>query len=76
MRCCSVQDTASYTWPERVLLLDSVMTVVPIGHSEARLPGEGLSVFSRGVLMYLQQVRGVSIVSCMENIELWCVGAA
>ena len=42
---------------------------------EARLPGEGLSVFSRGVLMYLRQVRGVPILSRMENIELWCVGA-
>ena len=31
VRCCSVQDTASYTCPERVLLLDFVTTVVPIG---------------------------------------------
>ena len=43
---------------------------------EARLHGEGLSVFSRGVLMYLQQVGVVPILSCMKNIELWCVGAA
>ena len=43
---------------------------------EARLHGEGLSVFPRGVLMCLRQVGVVSILSCMENIELWCVGAA
>ena len=75
-RCCSVQDAESYTRSERVLLLDSVTTVVPIGIVEARLHGEGLSVFSRGVLMYLRQVGIVPILSCMENIELWCVGAA
>ena len=43
---------------------------------EALLHGEGLSVFSRGVLMYLRQVGVVPILSCMENMELWCVGAA
>ena len=43
---------------------------------EARLHGEGLSVFSRGVLMYLRQVGVVPILSFMENIELWCVSAA
>ena len=43
---------------------------------EAHLHGEGLSVFSRGVLMYLRQVGVVPILSCMEIIELWCVGAA
>ena len=43
---------------------------------EARLHGEGLWVFSRGVLMYLRQVGVVPILSCMENIDLWCVGAA
>ena len=26
--------------------------------------------------MYLRQVGVVPILSCMENIELWCVGAA
>ena len=41
---------------------------------EVRLHGEGLSVFSRGVLMYLRQVGVVPILSCMKNIELWCVG--
>ena len=30
VRCCSVQDAGSYTWPERVLLLNSVTTMVPI----------------------------------------------
>ena len=43
---------------------------------DARLHGEGLSVFSREVSMYLRQVGVVPILSCMENIELWCVGAA
>ena len=43
---------------------------------EARLHGEGLSVFSRGVLIYLRYVGVVPILPCMENIELWCVGAA
>ena len=43
---------------------------------EARLHGEGLSVFSREVSMYLRQVGVVPVLSCMENIELWCVGAA
>ena len=76
VRSCSVQDAESYTWPERVLLLDSVTTVVLLEIVKARLHGEGLSVFSRGVLMYLRQVGVVPILSCMENIELWCVGAA
>ena len=35
LRCFSVQDAGSYTWPERVLLLDSVTTVVPIGNSRS-----------------------------------------
>ena len=35
VRCFSVQDAGSYTWPERVLLLDSVATVVPIGNSRS-----------------------------------------
>ena len=35
VRCFSVQDAGSYTWPERVLLLDSVTTVVPIGNSRS-----------------------------------------
>ena len=26
--------------------------------------------------MYLRQVGVVPVLSCMENIELWCVGAA
>ena len=43
---------------------------------EACLHGEGLSMFSRGFLMYLRQVGVVPILSCMKNIELWCVGAA
>ena len=43
---------------------------------KARLHGEGLSVFSRGVLMCLRQVGVAPILSCMKNIELWCVGAA
>ena len=43
---------------------------------EALLHGEGLSVFSRGFSMYLRQVGVVPILSCMENMELWCVGAA
>ena len=41
---------------------------------EARLRGEGLSVFSRGVLMCLRQRGGVPVLSCMENIELVCWG--
>ena len=80
MRCCSVQDAESYTWPERVLLLDSVTTVVPIGHGRSTTSRGGVvSVFARGkrvVLRYLRQVGVVPILSCMENIELWCVGAA
>ena len=65
----------SYNWPERVLLLDSVTTVVPIEHSRSTSSRGGVvSVLARGS-MYLRQVRGVPILSCMENIELWCVGA-
>ena len=49
VRCCSVQDAASYTWPERVLLLDFVTTVVPIGHSRSTSSRGGVvSVFARG----------------------------
>ena len=51
-----------------ISLPDSFATVVPIGNS--------LSASSRGVSMYLRQVRVVPILSCMGNIELWCVGAA
>ena len=49
VRCVSVQDAGSYTWPERVLLLDSVTTVVPIGNSRST-PSRGgvVSVFARG----------------------------
>ena len=52
-RCpCAVllsQDVGSYTWPERVLLLDSVTTVVPIGNSRSTSSREGVvSVFARG----------------------------
>ena len=35
VRCFSVQDAGSYTWPERVLLLDSVTAVVPLGNSRS-----------------------------------------
>ena len=75
VRCCSVQVEGLTPGPRgsycsipsrRRYLLEIV---------EARLHGEGLSVFSRGVLMYLRQVGVVPILSCMENIELWCVGA-
>ena len=46
VRCFSVQDARSYTWPERVLLLDSVTTVVPIGNSRSTSSrGEVVSVF-------------------------------
>ena len=49
VRCCSVQDAESYTWPERVLLLDPVTTVVPIGHSRSTSSRGGVvSVFARG----------------------------
>ena len=33
-------------------------------------------MFSREVLRYLRQVGIVPVLSSMENIELWCVGAA
>ena len=46
VRCFSVQDAGSYTWPERVLLLDSVTTMVPIGNSRSTSSREGVvSVF-------------------------------
>ena len=46
VRCFSVQDAGSYTWPERVLLLDSVTTVVPIGNSRSMSSRGGVvSVF-------------------------------
>ena len=39
----------SCTWPERVLLLDSVTTVVPIGNSRSTSSRGGVvSVFARG----------------------------
>ena len=75
VRCCSVQDAESYTWPERVVLLDSVTTVVPIGHSRSTSSRGGVvSVFARGFNV-LATGGVVPILSCMENIELWCVGA-
>ena len=43
---------------------------------EARLHGEGFECFLREVFMCLRQVGVVPVLSCMENIELWCVGAA
>ena len=50
VRCCSIQDAESYTWPERVLLLDSVTTVVPIGRSRSTSSlGGVVSVFARGL---------------------------
>ena len=77
MRYFSVQDAGSYTGPERVLLLDSVATVVLIGNNRSTSSrGGAVSVFSREVFMYLRQVGVVPVLSCMENIELWCVGAA
>ena len=49
VRCCSVQDAESYTWSERVLLLDSVTTVVPIRNSRSTYSRGGVvSVFARG----------------------------
>ena len=46
VRCFSVQDAGSYIWPERVLLLDSVTTVVPIGNSRSTSSQGGVvSVF-------------------------------
>ena len=49
VRYCSVQDAGSYTWPERILLLDSVTTVVPIGNSRSTSSRGGVvSVFARG----------------------------
>ena len=46
VRCFSVQDAGSYTWPGRVLLLDSVTTVVPIGNSRSTSSRGGVvSVF-------------------------------
>ena len=49
VRGLSVRDAGSYTWPERVLLLDSVTTVVPIGNSRSTSSRGGVvSVFARG----------------------------
>ena len=49
VRCCSVRDAESYTWPERVLLLDFVKTVVPIGHSRSTyFTGRGCQCFREG----------------------------
>ena len=49
VRCCSVQDAEPYILPERVLLLDSVTTVVPIGNSRSTSSRGGVvSVFERG----------------------------
>ena len=77
VRYFSVQDAESYAWTKRVLLLDSVTTVVPIGNSQSTSSRGGVvSVFARIFLMYLRQVGVVPILSCMKNIELWCVGAA
>ena len=43
------RDAGSYTWPERVLLLDSITMVVPIGNSRSTSSrGEVVSVFARG----------------------------
>ena len=49
VRCLSVRDAGSYIWPERVLLLDSVTTVVPIGNSRSTSSRGGVvSAFARG----------------------------
>ena len=49
VRCLSVRDAGSYTWPERVLLLNYVTTVVPIGNSRSTSSRGGVvSVFARG----------------------------
>ena len=46
VRCFSVQDAGSCTWPERVLLLDSITTVVSIGNSRSTSSRGGVvSVF-------------------------------
>ena len=48
VRCLSVRDAGSYTWPVRVLLLDSITTVVPIGNSRSTSSRGGVvSVFAR-----------------------------
>ena len=61
---------------ERVLLLDSFTTVVPIGNSRSAFSRGGVvSVFARN-LLYLRQVWVVQVSPCMENIELWSVEAA
>ena len=67
VRCFSVQDAGSYTWPERVLLLDSVTTVVSIGNSRSTSSRGGVLSVSREVLMYLQQLGVVPILSCLEK---------
>ena len=44
-----IRDAESYAWPERVLLLDSVKTVVSIGHSRSTSSRGGVvSVFAGG----------------------------
>ena len=50
VRCLSIRDAGSYTWPERVLLLDSVTTVVPIGKSRSTyvFTGRGCECFREG----------------------------
>ena len=49
VRCLSVRDAGSYTWPERVLLLDFVTTVVLIGNSWSTSSRGGVvRVFARG----------------------------
>ena len=74
--CPSVRDAGSYTWPERVLLLGSVPTVVSIGNSRSTSSRGGVvSAFARGFNV-LATDGVVPILSFMENIELWCVGAA
>ena len=64
VRCLSVRDAGSYTWPERVLLLDSVTTVVPIGSSRSTSSRGGVvSVFARGFNVLATGVHG-KILSC------------
>ena len=70
VRGLSVQDAGSYTWPERVLVLDSVMTVVPIGNSRSTSSRGGVvSVFARGFNVLATgggctDFIGVEILSC------------
>ena len=63
-------------WPDRVLLLDSFTTVVPIGNSRSASSRQGVvSVFAR-IFNDLRQVGFVQISPCRENIELWFIAAA